>query len=250
MKKTISYKVTLEQLNMNFTDKSAYDLTIHKLTARNLIQDAATNKDEAIFYSKKYSILCSYTSFVGIETRTDGTVGNMITRKIPVALGKDSIPAFLNYAPVSHARGFSLSTPGRLGGNAFIGGGPVTRSLRPTATSLSTSTNKLDELIGLQKANGSWPVNSQVVNLLGIIKDRLEKVIPQLLLTGTQDEQLVIWYTAVVIAYLESKFYKEKDQWFMLASKATKFIQKEKDKLKFQVDVIVEAQNFISTQKL
>ncbi|KAK3602219.1 hypothetical protein CHS0354_039965 [Potamilus streckersoni] len=77
----------------------------------------------------------------------------------------------------------------------------------------------LMEIIRLQKFQGSWDLNRELIDLLGVQADILKSHIP------TQDDSVVA--TVHVIAWLRKHHLEKHDEWQMLEDKALEWLQKQ-----------------------
>jgi len=76
----------------------------------------------------------------------------------------------------------------------------------------------LDLFIKLQDADGSFPLNEQFAENIEIKMDDILAAMPEITET--------VWATCLAVVFLEVKFAHLKDEWFLLAEKATKFLKK------------------------
>ena len=99
------------------------------------------------------------------------------------------------------------------GNQAEIGSG----DLRPDDAFLT--------IVSLQQASGAWPLDSAVARLLNISVDELAALSP----FGKDSSAPLksIWATAVVLTWLETMCAGSKDEWDLMAKKATKWAQKQ-----------------------
>ena len=80
-------------------------------------------------------------------------------------------------------------------------------------------------VISLQKASGSWDLTDQLVSLCGTSRDALIKGCPKEIAVDTGEGKL-LWATALALVLLMGKFLDQKDEWEMIAEKATKWMKK------------------------
>jgi hypothetical protein len=76
---------------------------------------------------------------------------------------------------------------------------------------------RLQRLIRLQSANGSWDLNHELADLIERPLDRLESEIAAF---GGAREYRTAWATALAIAWLRRHAADARDEWEMLAAKA------------------------------
>jgi len=99
-----------------------------------------------------------------------------------------------------------------------------------TTVSRSTSGGSgFEDIIKLQKANGSWEWND-IVRLISAFSS-IESSSP------VNDN--TIWATAVIISYLEAKFSGSRNLWSLSTKKATVFVKKECSKKGFDYDTVI-----------
>jgi len=86
-----------------------------------------------------------------------------------------------------------------------------------------------DDIVRLQKANGSWEWN----DIVGLV--------PAFVNVESADPygDATIWATALIIRYLEAKFSSSINMWSLSTKKATSFVKKECSKKGFNFDNLV-----------
>jgi Ca-activated chloride channel family protein len=196
-------------------------------------------REAIVRIAKRYSLASRETSFVAIEEREAPAEGQAQLRRVPVALtrgwgGTDQIwfgagsamlgaaaPALRSRIPAPAAaapsgfsvgeavKRFSLSSllrPGDAAGELEADSRPADRK-RP-----------LDQLVALQRADGSWELSTRLADVLGKPLGDLEAIARR---EGwTTDEARRTWATALALAWLEARAAEHRDEWSLLAAKA------------------------------
>ena len=84
-------------------------------------------------------------------------------------------------------------------------------------TSPTASPKVMDAILFLQTAKGSWLLSKELSTLLGVSLEELKKG-----RETTSEEQ---WATAVVLAVLQVYFSGASNEWMLIKTKASKFIE-------------------------
>jgi hypothetical protein len=107
----------------------------------------------------------------------------------------------------------------------------LTRSAMPmqnrNAKSLGDSSSTHSDVVRLtmlQTANGSFPIQESVTNILDI---ELQKVKDAGAALSANASFLTIWMTLLVVSFLREKCEDEKDVWELVVAKAQKWLQKQ-----------------------
>jgi len=82
----------------------------------------------------------------------------------------------------------------------------------------------LDDLLFSQSAQGSWTLDQELATKLGLSLTVLTRGIPTKVKTSNNQ-----WATALVIVFLELFFSDLEDEWELIRTKATKFLQRTAD---------------------
>mgnify|MGYP001206289620 CR=1 FL=1 len=185
---------------------------LHQLAARRRIRDieessAQAGSSEAIEEIKqlsvKHGIASKYTSFIGVDKKTlvSGKEGRMTTCQIP----QQGCPMFIGGRTLAD---YNIQRKSTLHLVLRLRGGGDGRCMRQIVRF------RLNELIALQKANGSFKYG----DALKMEEKELKKTCPK-------NEDLNIWITAYAIALLEAKFDNDKELWEFVVKKAREFMK-------------------------
>jgi Ca-activated chloride channel family protein len=175
------------------------------LAARALLRDLEDDgeKEKATAVSLRYGLSSPWTSFVAIEKRTDATPRKIELRRVPVALTRGW-------------GGLSKGMVARTSASKLTLGA----SMRFAAASSSPppAIRPLDELVLLQRADGSFDLDERIASILGVPLRKLEKKLHGA--EGDPVEAARAWATALAIAWLESRAAESRGEWELLAEKA------------------------------
>merc|ERR1711976_665835 len=90
----------------------------------------------------------------------------------------------------------------------------------------------LNEIIDLQLANGSFKMDKVLEKLLSMDEETLKKKCPS-------SAEFVVWITALCVAWIETKYSKEKDLSILVTSKGRKYLANASEEL----DVLLNKAN-------
>ena len=90
----------------------------------------------------------------------------------------------------------------------------------------------LNEIIDLQLANGSFKMDKVLEKLLSMDEETLKKKCPS-------SAEFVVWITALCVAWIETKYSKEKDLWILVTTKGRKYLANASEEL----DVLLNKAN-------
>merc|ERR1711892_1261328 len=99
---------------------------------------------------------------------------------------------------------------------------PTKKSMKNIAATGSSCSSDVLRLTMCQAANGSFPPQDSVTNILGV---KLEKVLDAEKIIRSEPSFATAWMTMVVIAFLTEKCGGEKDVWELVVEKAQKWLQ-------------------------
>lgn len=199
---------------------------------------------EIISLGVKYSLVSPETSFVAVERRDTPVIGDVQLRRIPVALTtgwgglQDAVighAAKLGSAEVFDGAAFLLApAQARLGAGwrALRDAVSFNRAERNLESGpLSPRAEQLEHwpvpaglhaLVALQRADGSWDLNSDLAAVLGRTLGPLEHEIAGAY--GRDEEVRRAWATALAIAWLEANAPDSEPEWRMLVRKAHQWL--------------------------
>jgi Ca-activated chloride channel homolog len=206
---------------------------------------ATSARNEIIALSVKYGLISRETSFVAIERRETPIIGEVQLRKIPVALttgwgglrermhsrdyqvllqGSSSrASASMSAGDESTGEAFGLRrlSVGAIGAPSFLE--RALPALRGSARRRGgVVPHGMQQLIVLQAADGSWELTRELAAIFGREPDELASAITGA--TGSYDDVLRAWATALAIEWLQLNADDVRDEWRMLAAKARPWI--------------------------
>ena len=82
-------------------------------------------------------------------------------------------------------------------------------------------TQALSLIISLQLASGAWTLTTELAHILGRSVEKLKTACPA---SPCKDEVELVWATALVLCYLEKRHLERKDEWELLAVKASEWL--------------------------
>lgn len=205
---------------------------------------------EIIRLATAYKLASRETSFVAVEHRESPVEGDVVLRRVPVALttgwgGVDRIlPAASSVVACRIMRHLAADAFGYRDGDDALEGdsdaygmaalsGPAPEMLQRACSHEPASRwpgsfrshRLLDVLVSLQQADGSWDLTSELAAVLGRPLEELEA---HLASTGLSDENLEetrrVWATALAVAWLETVWVANPDEWRLLARKGHEWL--------------------------
>ncbi|XP_062813696.1 von Willebrand factor A domain-containing protein 5A [Anolis carolinensis] len=222
-------------------------LLIHRLAAQTLLQElegAGELEEEkkrlALETSLNSGVVCSQTAYVGVNTELGKPIqGPLIHRNIPISMGY---------------RGFHSGPPGALAcpQMMLMSSMPAAgvcykaqakRKIRSTQLHMLPSPkmalhrgvlssdagqpqqdggavekeSPLLNMVSLQNADGSWPLDSGLAHILGQSETKLKKTPSQV--------SPNVWATVLAILWLHSKALEQRDEWELLEAKALSWLK-------------------------
>ena len=231
--------------------------SIHRLAAKQLIQekqDAYNNRsrtwsDEAkdafkhtvIFISKAANIVSKFTSFVAVDQDNHQPVSAPLKKRPGVweeggdlysdSEGSsddecDDVPVAKYQIDQDNFYG-NVREKGDLGAIRRVAVAYSRKSGRPPHADIARYQKQcqLMSVISLQKASGAWDLTDQLVALCTTSRVALIAGCPREIAVETAEGKL-LWTTALALVLLMGKFSDQKDEWEMIAEKATKWMKK------------------------
>ncbi|KAH0626612.1 hypothetical protein JD844_001692 [Phrynosoma platyrhinos] len=229
-------------------------LPVHRLAAQALLQELEGAKEMekkrlALETSLSSGVVCSQTAYVGVSTELGKPIqGPLIHRNIPIAYhafpqggampqrmylrSSLSSPQVACAQRVRKESGI-LSKCGKLSKRIFsksaIHQSPCHSLqkeedrmmcdiyLEDSADEAVKKESPLLNLVSLQNADGSWPLDSGLVLILGQSEATLKKTPSQVAPN--------VWATVLAILWLHSKASEQRDEWELLEAKALNWLQ-------------------------
>jgi Ca-activated chloride channel family protein len=201
---------------------------VSTLAARELLRhlNETSDKEAGTALSLKYGLASKWVSFVAIERRENAAPREIQLRRVPVAL----------------TRGWGGTTldTGEFTGIGFTGdlmmsedadmdtiGAPLMRmkSISSLAGKLARrAPRRVDDLVVLQRADGSWDLDEALASVLGKRLKKLQKTLKDA--TGDPGEAARAWATALALAWLEANATDSRTEWELLAEKAKAWLSR------------------------
>jgi Ca-activated chloride channel family protein len=208
-------------------------------------------RDEIVALSVRYGLISRETSFVAIERRDTPVIGDVQLRRVPVALTSGwggleerargmlwsmpvaSMPvASLMVSPAAFEYDQTpLSSDGATGPAWHL---TEERALHEASATPGPSARRgrvprrpepppgMDELVGLQRADGSWALDAPFAAAIGRSLTDLEAVLAGA--RGSADDVRRAWATALALAWLQIHAADVAVEWRMLGAKAQRWI--------------------------
>ena len=226
--------------------------------SRQAERKASRVRDDIVRLATTYGLVSRETSFVAVERRETPIEGEAVLRRIPVALTSGwgemetarfstqvdmAMPSVL-YAALSsmpmgaagqshpdvdfaHFRG--PETPPaetrsslRSLRDSLFGARPAraasARSRREAATPAGRA---LDQIVALQRADGSWDLTADLAAVLDVDLTALEQGVR---VAGSTPDARRLWATALALAWLDRHACDTRDEWRLLADKAERWL--------------------------
>ncbi len=199
-------------------------------TTRGSLQRRTTRdkvKEEIVRLGVTYGLASRETSYVAVEEREVPVNGEMVLRKVPIALtrgwgGEEEAGTMASMALAcdsgAASYGVGLVNSRARGRDSLF---DIPMFLRRTMTEPAperAALRPLDQLVALQNADGSWALTNELAEALGTKLADLEKVLASA--KGDRPSARKAWATALALAWLAKHASNEKDEWILLARKA------------------------------
>uniref|UniRef100_H9GD78 VWFA domain-containing protein n=1 Tax=Anolis carolinensis TaxID=28377 RepID=H9GD78_ANOCA len=180
-------------------------LLIHRLAAQTLLQElegAGELEEEkkrlALETSLNSGVVCSQTAYVGVNTELGKPIqGPLIHRNIPISMGYRDYTVYTHIDTYVHILLWYIYL--------YILGGAVEKE------------SPLLNMVSLQNADGSWPLDSGLAHILGQSETKLKKTPSQV--------SPNVWATVLAILWLHSKALEQRDEWELLEAKALSWLK-------------------------
>jgi Ca-activated chloride channel homolog len=186
-------------------------------------------KEEIVRLATAYGLVSRHTSYVAIEEREERVEGETVLRKVPVALthgwhGIEGLRAARRMAPEALACEPAVAMEEALD---FDVPSPGVHFFEPPFPAAS-SERRLDQLVRLQAADGSWPLSDELTvclfgdtaRLPGISYFIRHAVDVASAAPGPTIDSARALATALALAWLEAKCADRRHEWRLLAEKA------------------------------
>jgi len=208
-------------------------------------QDRAVS--EIIDLAMEFGLASRETSWVAVHKREVPLTEQATLRRVPIAitsgwgaldrgsaselrmmsaaLGFDAAPPAMARHSVAEAGMPSSSWVSALEAPSGILGkvtGRRAQTVKDDSTPKVGSTRTLDRLVALQRADGSWDLTSELVDVLGLPFNVVLE--PLAHASGDPDEAKRALATALALAFLVKKASSSASEWKLLAAKATRWL--------------------------
>jgi Ca-activated chloride channel family protein len=202
--------------------------------------------DEIVRLATTYGLASRETSLVAIERRETPVQGEMLLRRIPVAL-TNGWGALEDAArgPALHAQSWltgqrfrmvsavatstvaprltRIEAAGFAGMSCALGGDvpfAAVSELSRLGSAAAGPQHPLDRLVTLQLADGSWELTPELAAVLRIELGEIDARRP----TGGAPDGRRVWATLLALAWLERRAAGARDEWALLARKAERWL--------------------------
>ncbi|XP_067101988.1 von Willebrand factor A domain-containing protein 5A-like isoform X2 [Osmerus mordax] len=217
---TVKYSLAKQPVKnqLCFSLKPAEDtgLTVHRLGARTLIRSleveereggsekkATELKDRVVNLSVQSGVSSVFTAFIAVHKGSgEAVTGPMLRRNVPTPSVQGSVYCDAGTHSIKHY--FEMADDFEMAENSI--------------TVPELTRDPLFQLISLQKASGSWDLETALVLVLGKTLEEVDKTKPE------QVDQEV-WATVLALIWLHGFKIKDQDEWQLLAIKAVAWIQ-------------------------
>ncbi|XP_048121054.1 von Willebrand factor A domain-containing protein 5A-like isoform X3 [Alosa alosa] len=237
---TIQYNLLEEtvknQLSFCLRPTGETGVTLHRLGARTLIRslemeeraagpEAKALREKLLQLSLQSGVSCTHTAFIAIHKGSGQTVqGPLLHRTVPTP-GMFFIPTVLNaptrimakMAPMARMAAAPPMPPVMMFWDSMEDDDEMFDGVQEP----ESPTDPLLQLISLQKASGSWEMESSMAKVLKKTDDELDKLMP----VGVDK---AVWATVLALIWLYGFCLDAQDEWQFVAMKAASWIQAQK----------------------
>ncbi|XP_041919238.1 von Willebrand factor A domain-containing protein 5A-like isoform X3 [Alosa sapidissima] len=231
---TIQYNLLEEtvknQLSFCLRPTGDTGVTLHRLGARTLIRslemeeraagpEAKALREKLLQLSLQSGVSCTHTAFIAIHKGSGQTVqGPLLHRTVPT-------PGMFIGAPMALCCSMPMTMPmARMAPMRKMANmAPMARMAAVPAMlpEPESPPDPLLQLISLQKASGSWEMESSMAKVLKKTDDELDKLMP----VGVDK---AVWATVLALIWLYGFRLDARDEWQFVAMKAASWIQAQK----------------------
>jgi Ca-activated chloride channel family protein len=187
-------------------------------------QDRAVG--EIIDLAMEFGLASRETSWVAVQKREVPLTEQATLRRVPIAItsgwGALDRGSASELRMMSAALSFDAAPPAVA--RHSVAGMPSSSwvSALEAASPMVGSTRTLDRLVALQRADGSWDLTSELVDVLGLPFNVVLE--PLAHASGDPDEAKRALATALALAFLVKKASSSASEWKLLAAKATRWL--------------------------
>jgi len=187
-------------------------------------QDRAVS--EIIDLAMEFGLASRETSWVAVHKREVPLTEQATLRRVPIAItsgwGALDRGSASELRMMSAALSFDAAPPAVA--RHSVAGMPSSSwvSALEAASPMVGSTRTLDRLVALQRADGSWDLTSELVDVLGLPFNVVLE--PLAHASGDPDEAKRALATALALAFLVKKASSSASEWKLLAAKATRWL--------------------------
>jgi hypothetical protein len=210
---------------------------------------------DAVQLALRYKLVSRGTSFVAVERRETPVTGQVALRRVPIALSagwgglaEEHHMAFAYRATMDSTAAYAIPSAASLGSmtdgrdsvvrrafrrvrSAFTADGDEALSARDigipemAARVAHAPVEPLQQLIALQRADGSWELDERLAAALGRDLAALEAALATLGPPEDAIETRRAWATTLSLAWLETHSPDREPEWQFLARKATRWLE-------------------------
>uniref|UniRef100_A0A8C9RT03 von Willebrand factor A domain-containing protein 5A-like n=1 Tax=Scleropages formosus TaxID=113540 RepID=A0A8C9RT03_SCLFO len=215
---TVEDKALENKLGFSMKPKTDGSMLLHRLGARKAIVDLEgkvregddkSAKERAVELSIQSGVSSSYTAFIGVNRENKEPVqGPLLRRNIPVCQPMMLKSKRFSGVLQTFFPQFNYSTP------------CIFSILWPTSHLQVCSEDPMLELIGLQKADGSWDLHKSLTSILGKKEEEVTKASPG------KPEFSSVWATVLAVLWLHGHKAESRDEWQFVATKAMTWVRR------------------------
>uniref|UniRef100_A0A8C9SUG6 von Willebrand factor A domain-containing protein 5A-like n=1 Tax=Scleropages formosus TaxID=113540 RepID=A0A8C9SUG6_SCLFO len=246
---TVEDKALENKLSFSMKPKTDGSMLLHRLGARKAIVDLEgkvragddkSARERAVELSIQSGVSSSYTAFIGVNKENKEPVqGPLQRRNIPVGGSHmcnskyffEVLPTFFlcshTFCICTHDSAYLVlpavfcASP-----SLFPRPFPCPCFLTPTQTNLDAFTaeeepeDPMMEVIGLQRADGSWDLQKSLASILGKREEDMAKASPGKVMGFSS-----VWATVLAVLWLHGHKAEFRDEWQFVATKAMTWVR-------------------------